>query len=235
MSWVAVGVGAVGLTEATIGEINKSKANKKAEALAKNRPKLTSSPFNQDALSLSESELSNGMSAGAKTAYEEGADRDFSAAVGGIVRMGGSANNVGSVFANSETGRQRLAIMKDNLRLSQIDRLYRAQQGSEEDREKDFQFNDWAPWADASQANAVAKGNAQSEIFSGINTATSAGMRGAETGNSNAQFAAMLKKLTTTGGGSGVNANANAQPEPAQSTYLDSILNDDGEGANEHG
>jgi hypothetical protein len=168
--------GTIGLAETAIGMINAGKAKKKAAQLAASRPKYQESPYIKDELSLAESELSTGMSGAASNAYEQGIDRDLSSSLNTILKGGGSVNNVAEVFGQSTQGRQRLALMKENLRLNQVNNLVRAQQDSTEQREKAFQFNQWAPWADQSQANAQARTAAQGQIMSGINTIGSAGM-----------------------------------------------------------
>lgn len=223
----------LGIAEAGIGLINKGKANKKAAQLAASRPKLGPSEYLKDQLSLSESELSNGMSAGAKTAYEEGLDKDLSSSLGAVTRMGGSPNDVGSVFANNATGRQRLAIMKDNLRLTQINNLTRSQDANEEYSEKQFQFNQWAPWADSAQANAQDKANAQSEIFSGVNTAAGGAMRFGQQQNQKKLFNNYFNQKNGAGAGAatGGGGNYDAVQEPAAAASstptLDNLLGDD--------
>lgn len=218
-SFVAVGVSAgLGVAEAGIGLINKGKANKRAKELAASRPKLQSSPYLKDQLSLAESELSTGMSADAKRAYESDMDSSLSASLGTITRMGGSPNDVGSVFASNANGRARLAIMKDNLRLNQINNLSRAQEASEEERQKEFQFNDWAPWADAAKANANDKAAATSEIFGGINTAAGGVMRFDQQKDQSNDFKQYLK--TTTSGSKPAASSAT----PAATPYLDGLL-----------
>lgn len=234
MSAAALAVtGAVGLGEAAIGFFKEKSANKEAKKLNATRPKLKDSPYLKDQLSLAESDLSTGMSADAKTAYEQDIDRDQSSAIGAVTRLGGSPNDVGSVFAKGENGRQRLAIMKDNMRLNNINNLVRAQDASEEQRQKEFQFNEWAPWADAAQANAGQKAAGQSEIFSGLNTAAGGAMKFAATENSNTQFQKYLELSTRKNTGGNNNANSNAGPEPAnqqtQSTTptLDGLMDEE--------
>lgn len=230
----------IGLGETAIGLINASKAKKKAAELAKNRPTLKDSPYLNDQLALSESELSTGMSAGAKTAYEEDLDRSESTSLGTALRMGGTPNTVSAIMAESNNGRQKLAIMKDQLRLAEIDRLARAQDAKEEERQQQFQFNEWAPWADQAQANAEARKAAQSEEFQGLNTVAGGAMRFAEgqtaksqtsfpnsSGPSYSTVAANPNSLpvVSQGGSAGSVAagyqtiNANATP------YLNSLLN----------
>lgn len=230
-----VTAGVIGLGEAAVGLINTSKANKKAKELAATRPKLAPSPYLKDEISLAESDLSTGMSGAAKTAYEQDMDKSLSTSLGTALRMGATPNNVGSIFANGAEGRARLAMMKDNLRLSQINNLVRAQQGSEESRQQQFEFNDWMPWSDSAQANAQTKATGQSEIFSGLSTAAGGAMRFGENQSAQKQqqqYLAFQKQLaslnkgtpTSSGGG---NANAVAEPtdqSAPDTSFLDSLL-----------
>lgn len=240
-----VTAGVIGLGEVAVGLINSSKAKKKAAELSKTRPTLKDSPYLKEQLALTESELSTGMSAGAKTAYEEDIDRGQSTSLGTALRMGGTPNTVSAVMAESNNGRQKLAIMKDQLRLAEIDRLARTQDAMEEFRQQRLQFNEWAPWADESQANAEARKAAQSEIFSGINTAAGGAMRYSEGVQSKADTTLPPTRVssgrapTTTSAGSpagGYNTLPTSNPgvsarQPSVSMnqnatpYLDSLLN----------
>lgn len=159
---------AAGIAETVTGIINNAKAKKEAAKLAASRPKLTASPFVKDELSLAESNLSTGMSADAKAAYEGGLSRDLSTSLNTILKGGGSVNNVSQVFDSSEQGRQRLALIKENLRLNNVNNLVRAQDTAENERQQMFQFNEWAPWSDAAKANSQARQQAQGEIWGGI-------------------------------------------------------------------
>jgi hypothetical protein len=67
-----------------------------------------------------------------------------------------------------------MMLMAQNLRQNQIANFQRASQLSEEDREKMFEFNTWAPWADKSQAIAAEKQQAAKTVNEGINTIGSA-------------------------------------------------------------
>lgn len=220
--------GALGLGEAAMGLINAGKANKQAAELERSRPKLTDSPYLKDQLHLAESDLSTGMSAGAKYAYESDMDRSLSSSLGAITRLGGSPNNVGDIFSADANGRARLAIMKDNLRLQQITNLTRAQDASEEERQKQFEFNEWMPWADKAQANAKARESAENEIFSGINTAGAGAMRFGQQQTSASQFSSYLK--TAMGGGGKTTPPPATTPTPPtlSPSTLQSLLSESG-------
>lgn len=168
--------GVIGAATLVSGIIAKNKAKKEAAKLAASRPKYAPSPDYRDAVQLAKSEVSTGMSGEAKNAYEQGIDRNLSTSLSAILKSGGSANNVAEVFDVANQGRQKLAMMKDNLRLNQINQLVRAQQMNSEEREKGFQFNEWAPWADSAKANAGAREAADQQINSGISTIGGAAM-----------------------------------------------------------
>lgn len=172
---ISIAAGAVQLGAGLIGS---GKAKRQAGQLAATRPKLKASPFTKDNLSLAESELQQGMGAEAERAYTEGLDRDLSSSLNTILMGGGSVNNVAEVFDRSATGRQRLALMEDNLRLNQINQLVNARGAAENERQTMFEFNDWRPWADAAQSNAAARKQSSDLIWGGIDTIGGGLMKG---------------------------------------------------------
>lgn len=177
MSWVA---GAVGIGTLAYGIYSKSKADKKAKQLQSSRPTLSESPYLKDQISLAESQLSTGMSADAKDGYESDLDKSFSTSLSSVLKGGGSVNNISEILAGDQQGRQRMAMMKDNLRLANIDRLTRAQDAEEQFRQEQFQVNSDAPWKDEAQGNALAKQAADNQIWSGVGMAASGAMKGIE-------------------------------------------------------
>jgi|ERR1700722_1612799 len=176
---ISAGIGTgVGLAEAAVGLIDSGKANREAKQLAASRPKYTESPYVKDELNLAESNLGSGVGADATKTYTEGIDRSLSTSLDAILKGGGSTNNIGAIFDNSVQGRQRLTLMNENIRLNNVDRLVKAQNASEEEKEKAFQYNIDAPWKDAAQANSQARQNASKMIWSGVDTAAGSAMKG---------------------------------------------------------
>lgn len=196
---IQAGAGAV---QSIIGLINEKKLKKKAAELAARRPKLKSSPYISDQLALAKSELSSGMSAEAKSAYEGGLSRDLSTSLNTILKGGGDVNNVSQVFDASAQGRQRLALIKENLRLNNINNLVRVQDAAEQERKEMFSFNEYQPWADEAQAVGQARQQAQNQIWSGIDTAGSGLMKmfgggGGSGGGSTNNMSASLPTAST--------------------------------------
>lgn len=170
----AIVAGAAGLAKTITGLIGGGKAKREAARLAASRPKLTESPYVKDQLRLAQSELSRGMSSEADNAYNQLTDRDLSSSIGAILKGGGSVNNIADVFDNSQQGRQRYALMRENLRLNQINNLERANAAADNERAQLFQYNEYSPWANAAAANAQARASANQQLWSGIDTIGSA-------------------------------------------------------------
>lgn len=164
---------ALGVAQSVVSLINAAKAKKEAKELQRTRPKHEISPEFGKNLSLVESELSGGMSNAAESAYNNLMNKQMSASIGAILRGGGDVNSVSSVFASGEEGRQKLAMLNDQLRLKQIDNVIKAREMMAGEQDKNFLFNEWMPWADRAQANSEARKNADKGIWSGLQTATS--------------------------------------------------------------
>lgn len=165
---------ALGAAQAVTGLFKSGAAKKEAARLERTRPKIGDSPFIEDQLSLAKSELASGMSGTAENAYEQGLSRDLSTSLDAILKSGGDVNNVADIFDRSQTGRQRLSLMKENLRLNQINNLVGAQGAAENERLQQFEFNEYRPWADKSKANAAARQGAENMVWDGLQTFGSA-------------------------------------------------------------
>lgn len=189
-----IGLG-IGAAETVVGFINKGKADREAKELAETRPKETASPFLKDQLNLAESNLGSGMGADAKKIYSEGIDTSLSASLDAILKGGGSTNNVGEIFNNSVNGRQRMVLMNENIRQNNVNNLVRAQDASDEERQRMFEFNQWMPWSDKAQANAQARQGAEQQIWKGLDTAAGVGMKSVEKSRSSSDFDNYFQKM----------------------------------------
>jgi hypothetical protein len=198
-------IAAVGAGTLIYGAIEKGEANSKAKQLQNSRPQLPNSPYTADELSLSKSELANPLSADASRSLQEDNDRSLSTSIDAILKGGGSVNNVAQVFDGSQRGNQRLALMKENLRLNKINNFMNASRNAEQERQQQFQFNQFAPWADQAQANAAAKAGADQTINSGVNTLSSSIAGKVASDRNNAAMNAYLNggSVSDPGGASG--------------------------------
>lgn len=169
----------LGGIESVIGLINSGKAKKEADLLKRTRPKYEISPEAKQGLALTESELANGISAKAEKAYNDISDRQFSTSLDAILKSGGSGNNIADVYSGNQQGRQNLALMKDQLRMNQVQNLLNQQRYIQEQEDKQWQVNVDAPWKDAAQANAAARKQAQAMIWNGVGQVASGGLNAA--------------------------------------------------------
>lgn len=192
---------AVGAITLGYGIAKDAKANSKAKELANNRPQIKSSPYTADELALSKSELANPMSADTDRFLKEQQDSDTSNSISAILKGGGDVNNVAQIFDGSQRGNQRLALMKENLRLNKINNFMNTSRNAEQERQQQFQFNQWAPWADQAQANSAAKQGAQATISSGVNTLASGVVGGLSNEYNRKTMNDYLNKTGGSGGG----------------------------------
>lgn len=167
----------VGAAQTVAGIINSAKTKKIAAELERNRPDYEISELAKQDLDLAESEASiGGLSSRAETAYNNLNNQQFSSSLGALLRGGGSVNNVADIFGENEEGRTRLALLSDQMRLSKIDRLMKTRDMYRDEQGKEFEFNEWRPWADKSQANSAARQQTQNQIWDGIGTVANSGM-----------------------------------------------------------
>lgn len=162
--------GAIGLGTTLFAGSKLKKAEEEAARLQKERPNYAITPESQFEQSLAESELANGMSAEAEAAYENSAERDIAASLDAMLKTGGSSGNIADIFSASNESRQKLALLKDQLRLRQVGNVVDAYRNMTEQRDKEFQVNKDAPWKDAAQANADARKAAAALQMQGFNT-----------------------------------------------------------------
>lgn len=159
----------LGAVQSVVGLINAGKARKEAEKLAASRPDYKVDPIVDENLALAKSDLSNGMSSAASKAYNDLNNGQFSSSLSAILKNGGSSNDIGSLYGNNQEGRLRLSMMKDELRLSQINNYLKTSANKQQEDQTQWQVNEFAPWQDAAQANAAARSGAQQQIFGGLN------------------------------------------------------------------
>lgn len=188
---------ALGAAKAVTGLVNKRKAKREAKELERTRPKYEMSPLFQQDLDLAESELSTGLSANAENAYNQLQDKQFSSSLDAILKSGGTATNVANVFGDAQEGRLRLAMLTDQMRLNKINNLMKTRGRLAEEQEKEFEFNQWRPWADKAQANAAARQGADEQIWGGIDTIGSSIMQGIDQNRQQKQFDDYLKTISS--------------------------------------
>lgn len=192
----------MGLIKMGVGAANKASAKSEAEMLGKSRPKIG---LNTDELRLNESELQQGLGARAERAYTMQSDKGLSNSLSAILSGGGNLNNIGSLYSNADDGYQKLAMLEENSRLNKINNLISSQRNNVAQQDKQFEFNEWMPWADKAQANALALQSADAMIAGGQQTVGASAMQFGQNNQEQAMFNKYLnnqnKPTIQTGGG----------------------------------
>jgi len=182
MPGISAGIQAgIGVVDTAVGLINKGKARREANRLARSRPQYAIDKGYGQNLDLAESELAGGgLSATAENAYNQLQDKQFSSSLDAILKGGGTATNVADVYGQGQEGRLRLAQLSDQMRLSKINNVMKSREQLADEEDKKFMYNVDAPWKNAVQANSAARQGADAQIWSGIQTVGSAGMQFAD-------------------------------------------------------
>lgn len=152
------------------GLINTSKANAEGNYLEATKPVKKTSQFDRDALALTESNLANGMSAEAERAYDDSEDRSLSTAISAILKGGGSSNTIGDMYANSSQGRQQIAIIRENLRMKNVDEYLKQLDNMANEDEKNFLVNEYGPYINKLKAVGEAKRKAAEQTAKGLDS-----------------------------------------------------------------
>lgn len=180
------------------GLVNKSKANAEGNYLERTKPVKKTSQFDRDALSLTESDLANGISAEADQAYNDTEDRSLSSSISAILKSGGSANDIGTTYNSSAEGRQSMSIMRDNLRMKKVDEYLKQLDNMAQEEEKNWLTNEYGPYINKVKAVGEAKKAAAEQTAKGLDSLGGMGGGGGNGGGGGMNFGSMFG-----GGGSG--------------------------------
>lgn len=186
---------ALGLGEDIAGFVNKGNAKAEAAELARTRPKYQIQKEFGENVDLASSELSNGMSADAKRTYDNQATGSESNSLSAILKGGGGVNSVGAIYGAGESGRENLSVIRDNMRLNQIQNLIAQRQAMAQEKTTQWQVNEYDPWKDKAQANAEARKGADDQIWGGLGTIGSGVMQAAQNNHEETMYG--LKNPTT--------------------------------------
>lgn len=166
---VSAAIALAGLGMAVYGAVKKEKAAK--EAKANKQPEYKIPQEEVDNLRLAETLGNQGMSLASRNAYQNAADRGLTATTGAILRGGGDANSIGNAYQKYNEGVANMSIYDDQRRLQNLQNLMGQRSRMSSFRDKDYQLNEYSPWANRAQALAAQMAGAQNTQMSGINTA----------------------------------------------------------------
>lgn len=218
MGWVALAGLALSAIQAGVGYANKQKAERERKRLAASRPELQDSEYLDEMRDLSASELNRGETP-AMQAMRQQNEAAFSSSLQALMQGGGSANNVADLYGQQQTGSMRMSIANDERRLQNIRNLMAANQGSEQFRQQQFQFNSYAPWADYTQATAGSIQAGNNQMWGGVSSfGSQLGYMGNSWGNQNA-YGGYFNNGMSGGGGVGTTSPGLQTVNSVPSTY----------------
>lgn len=179
------------------------KKNQDAKAAANNqRPTYNIPQEEYDNQRLAASQAGQGMSATSRQAYQNSADSGLATTNDAILRSGGDPNAIGNAYNNYQQGINNLSIYDDQARMNHLNSLMAQNKNMAGERDKAWQVNQYAPWADKAQALALKQQGDQQLIGQGLGIIGSGAMGAAQ------HFANLGKKAPTTTTGNNVPLNS---------------------------
>lgn len=203
-----------GLALAAYGAIQKAQSEKKAKQNLANRPTYSPLPEDTTDLRLAENMANTGMSGSALQQLQNNTDRALSTSTNAALMGGGDPNVLSNIVDKSQNAYNQTAIYEDQARqqnLRQLLGMYgQYNQQRQFNADKQYQVNQYGPWADRQQLYAQGIAGGQQTMNSGINMFGS-GLAGyvSNMGNYRAPVAQQPQGQT---GGSGFNASSGGVP-----------------------
>ncbi len=161
---------ALGAGQLAYGAAQKRKAQRAAAANV--MPKYNIAPEEAQMLRQEESMAGQGMSDASREALRANTDRSQGQSIDAILRGGGNPNAISALANNTQTQLNQMAVYDDQARLQNLARLQAARARMSANRDKQYQINDYQPWANKAQAITQQLAGAQNMMTSGLNTAS---------------------------------------------------------------
>ncbi len=173
MTMMAIGQAAGGVAQGVQGLIQNAQAKK----IARNnpRPKYKIQQEVLDNQAIAESRGSTGLSDAALQVLKQGNERGLSSSIEAVLDAGGSANNIADIYGNYQDGVSKMALIDEEMRRRNIDNLVSQNMRLSNEKDKAWQVNVYAPYADKAQAAAALKAQGSENLWKGVNTVLGAG------------------------------------------------------------
>lgn len=197
---VAQGIG--GIVQGVTGAFQKGKAKRMGRA--NKRPNYRIQQPIKDNQELIESQAGQGLTDASRQELEQQSSRGLTSSIDAILAGGGSVNNISDLYGTFQGGISKMALIDEEMRRKNIQNLVTANNQLATEKDKEWQVNVYAPYADKAQAAAALSNQGTNNMWKGINTVLSAG--------ANYETSRMYKKETQ--GIYGTNGNTGA-PDPA--------------------
>lgn len=150
------------------GAIGAGKAKRQQRELERNRPKYTTPQGELDMLSLLNSRAGQGLSDSTLQQYNQQAERGLSSGLDAIIKSGGTVNGASDLFQNYLGNIGNVQMANDQAQMQNINNYLNQQRRVDDYRDKEWDINTYAPWADKSAAAAQRRAQQEGRIQSGI-------------------------------------------------------------------
>lgn len=153
------------------GAAKGAKEKKKAQALAdaNKRPLYNTPSTEYDNQRLAEMLASQGISDPAKNAAMRGYDRGLTSSINAILQGGGNPNDVSNAYDVYNTHAGQLALADDERRRANIAALISQNKSMSDYADKNYQVNQYAPYANTAAKAAAMYQQGDQQLMSGIN------------------------------------------------------------------
>lgn len=161
-----------GLALAAYGAIQKAQSEKKARQNLANRPTYNPLPEDPTEMRLAENMANTGMSGSALQQLQNNTDRLLSTSANSALMSGGDPNTLATIVDRSQNAYNQNALYEDQARQQNLRQLLGVYSAANQQRQfnadKQFQVNQYGPWADRQQLYAQGIAGGQQTMTSGI-------------------------------------------------------------------
>lgn len=222
MSWAAVAVAGVSLAVGVGTKIHNNNVAKKKERANKRPTYNTPSEIN-DNQSLAAQNAQQGLSDASMQVALDNANQQYSGSIDALLKAGGGLNSVSDLYDTFGNNLKDLVGLDDEMRLKNQQIFMGANEEVAASRDKEFQFNKYAPFADQAQRIAELRAQGNAAFQAGITGASGAlsGIAGRERGDGGDRSNMGMDSMDTTAGMiQPKHESANIQGKPLSTNYL---------------
>lgn len=163
---------AAGLVQGITGIFQSAKANKMAKSNIRPFYKIQKPILDNQAIA--ESRASKGLSDASKELYIQESDRGITSGIDAITTGGGTVNNIADLYTARNNGVTKMALIDDAMRVNNMKNLTEQNNVLADAEDKQWQVNEWGPYADKAQAAAALKKQGSENTWKGVNTVVGA-------------------------------------------------------------
>lgn len=121
-----------------------------------------------DNMAISKQQAGQGLSDASLQAYLTNAQRGLSSGTNAILKGGGDANGIANLYDKYENNIGKMSLADDQLRMQHLQNLLSQNSRMSDFADKQWQLNQYAPWANKAQLNAQRMQQSNAQIGQGI-------------------------------------------------------------------